>query len=62
MNDGLTERKKLLLRLSNDRGRYIVIDCEHIEYCGTPLYVGECNPECLKRRNARYGTKEGVEW
>lgn len=56
MSDGRKERKELLLRL--DGGRRILLDCEHIEHCGTPLYVGECNPECLRRRNARYGIKK----
>lgn len=57
MSDGLKERKELLLRL--DGGRRILIDCEHIEHCGTPLYVGECNPECLRRRDAEFGIKKG---
>jgi hypothetical protein len=28
-------------------------ECEHYGKCPTPLYVGECNPECKKRHNKK---------
>lgn len=37
----------------------ILTHCEHYARCATPLYVGECRPDCLKRESAKIlGHKE----
>lgn len=37
----------------------ILTHCENYARCATPLYVGECRPDCLKRESAKIlGHKE----